>query len=47
VTILGKKITHPFRVIKGLSESVILGADFINQHLLIYDPKYKSVSWRN
>jgi hypothetical protein len=38
---------HPFRIINGLNESVILGADFINKHLLVYDPKIKQVSWRN
>ena len=38
---------HPFRIINGLNESVILGADFINKHLLVYDPKIKQVSWRD
>jgi len=37
---------HPFRVIQGLNENVILGADFINKHLLVYDPKFKQVRWR-
>ena len=47
VSVLGRKTEHPFRVIKGLNESVILGADFINKHLLIYDPKFKQVKWRH
>ena len=47
VSVLGRKTEHPFRVIKGLNESVILGADFINKHLLMYDPKFKQVKWRH
>jgi len=47
ISILGRKTMHPFRVISGLNESVILGADFINKHLLVYDPKIKQVNWRN
>ena len=47
ISILGRKTEHPFRVIKGLNESVILGADFINKHLLLYDPKFKRVRWRH
>jgi len=47
VSLLGRKTDHPFRVIKGLNESVILGADFINKHLLLYDPKFKRVQWRH
>jgi Retroviral aspartyl protease len=47
VSVLGKKTEDPFRVIKGLNESVILGADFINKHLLMYDPKFKEVKWRH
>ena len=43
ISVLGKTTEHPFRVIKGLNEPVILGADFINKHLLLYDPKYKRV----
>jgi hypothetical protein len=46
-SILGRKTMHPFRIISGLNESVILGADFINRHLLVYDPKIKQVNWRN
>ncbi len=44
ISILGRKTMHPFRVISGLNESVILGADFINKHLLVYDPKIKQVN---
>ncbi len=47
ISIIGCKTEHPFRVIKGLNESVILGADFINKHLLLYDPKFKQVKWRH
>jgi hypothetical protein len=47
VSVLGRKTEHPFRVIKGLNESVILGADFINKHLLMHDPKFKQVKWRH
>jgi len=47
VSLLGRKTEHPFRVIKGLNESVILGADFINKHLLLYNPKFKRVKWRH
>jgi len=43
VKILGKQTVHPFRIIHGLNENVILGADFINKHLLVYDPKFKQV----
>ena len=41
ISILGRQTMHPFRIINGLNESVILGADFINKHLLVYDPKIK------
>jgi hypothetical protein len=44
--ILGKQTVHPFRIIHGLKENVILGADFINKHLLVYNPKFKQVQWR-
>jgi hypothetical protein len=47
ISILGRKTVHTFRIISGLNESVILGADFINKHLLVYDPKIKQVNWRN
>jgi len=43
IEILGKQTVHPFRIIQGLNENVILGADFINKHLLVYDPKFKQV----
>jgi len=46
ICLLGRKTEHPFRVIKGLNESVILGADFINKHLLLYDPMFKQVKWQ-
>jgi len=46
ICLLGRKAEHPFRVIKGLNESVILGADFINKHLLLYDPMFKQVKWQ-
>jgi len=38
VHILGRQAVHPFCIIQGLNENVILGADFINKHLLVYDP---------
>jgi hypothetical protein len=47
ISVLGRKTEHPFRVIKGLNKSVILGADFINKHLLMYNPKFKQVKWRH
>jgi hypothetical protein len=47
ISLLGWTTEHPFRIIKGLNEPVILGADFINKHLLLYDPKYKRVKWRH
>jgi hypothetical protein len=47
ISLLGQTTEHPFRIIKGLNEPVILGADFINKHLLLYDPKYKRVKWRH
>jgi hypothetical protein len=47
ISLLGRTTEHPFRVIKGLNEPVILGADFINKHLLLYDPKYKRVKWHH
>jgi hypothetical protein len=46
VKIPGKETIHPFRIIQGLNENIILGADFINKHLLVYDPKFKQVKWR-
>jgi hypothetical protein len=46
VEILGKETVHLFRVIHGLNENIILGADFINKHLLVYDTKFKQVKWR-
>ncbi len=45
VSLLSRKTEHPFWVIKGLNESVILWADFINIHLLLYDPKFIQVKW--
>jgi hypothetical protein len=47
ISILGLKTEHLFRVIKGLKESIILGANFIIKHLLHYDPKFKQVKWRH
>ncbi len=47
ISILGCKTKHPFSVIKGFKESIILGADFINKSLLLYDPKFKQVKWRH
>ena len=44
--IMGKTMTHPFRVIKNLSEPMILGADFIHAHLLAYNPKQQQVYWQ-
>ncbi len=46
IQILGKQTVHPFHIIHGLNENVILGADFINKYLLVYDPKFKQVRWR-
>ena len=45
VDILGRKVSHPFRVIRGLHEPVILGADFINSQCLGYDPCKREVGW--
>jgi hypothetical protein len=47
VSLLGCKTEHPFRVIKRLYESVILGANFVNKHLLLYDPSFKQVKWHH
>jgi hypothetical protein len=47
VKVLGKRVTHPFRVIKQLQEPVIIGADFMNKHLLAYNPQQKRVFWQN
>ena len=38
VTILDRKVTHFFYVVKNLSSPVIFGIDFINQHCIAYDP---------
>ena len=43
--VLGRQINHPFRVIRGLHEPAILGADFINQQCLGYDPCKRTVVW--
>jgi hypothetical protein len=45
VTVLGRQVRHPFRVIRNLHEPVILGADFINQQHLGYNPCSKEVHW--
>ncbi len=45
VQVLGRTVQHPFRVICGLHEKVILGADFINQQCLGYDPCQQKVQW--
>ena len=45
IDLLGKRINHKFCVIKNLSEKVILGADFINQHALSYCPLTTSTRW--
>ena len=44
--VMGKKIvSHPFYVVKDLSEPAILGIDFIQQHKLTYCPDKRSFSW--
>ena len=45
INILGKSINHKFCVIKNLSEKVIIGADFINQHALCYCPITATTNW--
>ena len=45
VSLLGRNIVHKFCVIKNLSENVILGADFINQHALAYCPVTATTHW--
>ena len=45
IQILGRQVQYPFRVIRGLHEKVILGADFINEQLLGYDPCRREVRW--
>ena len=45
IQVLGRQVQHPFRVIRGLHEKVILGADFINEQLLGYDPCRREVHW--
>ena len=45
IQILGRQVQHPFQVIRGLHEKVILGADFINEQLLGYDPCRREVRW--
>jgi hypothetical protein len=44
---LGKRVTHPFRVIKNLQEPIIIGANFMNWHLLAYNPRQKRVFWQD
>ena len=41
-----KSVLHPFYVIKDLSESAILGIDFIQQHSFSYCPEKHSFSWK-
>ena len=43
--VLGRQVSHPFRVIRGLHEPAILGANFINQQCLGYDPCKRTVVW--
>jgi len=45
ITLLGRQVQHPFRVIRNLHEPVIIGADFINQQHLGYNPCSKEVHW--
>jgi len=45
ISLLGKTVQHNFCVIKNLSEQVILGADFINQHALAYCPLTTTTHW--
>ena len=45
ITLLDRKITHFFYVVKNLSSPVILGIDFINQHALTYNPALLEVSF--
>ena len=47
VLVDNKKMEHEFYVVKGLSESVILGIDFIGQHELSYCPRAKRFSWKD
>jgi hypothetical protein len=39
ISIWGHKTEHPFRFLKGLNESVILGVTY----LLLYDPRFKQI----
>ena len=45
VTVLDRKITHFFYVVKNLSSPVIFGIDFINQHSLLYNPALREMSF--
>ena len=45
ISLLGRQVEHPFRVIRNLHEPVIIGADFINRQHLGYNPCTKEVHW--
>jgi hypothetical protein len=45
ITIKGRTITHPFYVVKGLSDPFILGADFIHENKLGYCPEKREIFW--
>ena len=45
ITICGRTISHPFYVIKNLSDPIILGADFIHEHKLAYCPEKRDFFW--
>ena len=47
ITINGRNVTHPFYVVKNLSDPVILGADFIHAHKLCYCPVDRNFFWKN
>ena len=47
ISIMGKEILHPFRVMVNLNETMILGSDFIHQHLLAYDPSVQKLYWQD
>jgi hypothetical protein len=45
VQLLGKTVKHPFCVVRQLSESAILGVDFIHKHRLSYCPEFQQFGW--
>ena len=45
IEVKGKRFTHPFYIINGLSQQAIIGVDFIHKNQLDYSSSQKKFQW--